>query len=504
MGLAAKILGGLGLVLWMGSVASADEGSVLDGIKLVVDVDGAPNLGTESMGAELRRNMANAVGPLVPSRLYDEAKADQKKKAKKAADAKALSQAGRRVGAQYVLRLKVQKNKKQVEARLRLIDAESGVVELDERVPSKNPAEARTLGAALAQKAVERLDQLVRARRTLAEIDKPIDPPTRTEAHAPPPPPPPPVVDASPPPPPPPLTAADEERARFVAAKEAARRAQLEGAAKPVSEAPAAAPTPAPPPSTELELPKPERRTPGILRVAVGGGAGLMRSYQLSSDQVGRSSLSHALDPLGLITVEGELLIPKLSAGVLVRGAFRPLHYAIDTNGPNSSDPAGSLFDASGALTYHLLLRGEGAGALRLIPQLGFRGSFSLVEEHPGDIIPSATTLAVFTGATLRWPVNEVLELAAGLQGGLIVAYQETPQDTGTSASGFNLGGELSARIWVTNHVAIAFDNHLTFDSVAFSGAPTRAVPPDEVGRLADVQVRIWDLRSSVGAAFRF
>ena len=84
------------------------------------------------------------------------------------------------------------------------------------------------------------------------------------------------------------------------------------------------------------------------------------------------------------------------------------------------------------------------------------------------------------------------------------MAYQETPKATGTSASGFNLGGDLSARIWVTNHVAIAFDNHLIFDAVAVSGAPTRAVPPDEVGRLADVRVRILDLRSSVGAAFRF
>lgn len=502
MGLAAKIFGGIGLACCLSAVASADEGSVLDGIKLVVDVDGAPNLGTESMGAELRRNMANAVGPLVPSRLYDEAKAELKKKGKKAADAKALSQAGRRVGAEYVLRLKVQKNKRQVEARLRLIDVDSGVVELDERVPSKSPAEARSLGASLAQRATERLDQLVRAKRTLAEIERPAEPPARTETRAPPPPPPPPLLEA--PPPPPPNTSADEERARFVAAKEAARRAQLDATANPGSKAQGADQTAPTPPSTELELPKPERRTPGILRVAVLGGAGLMRSYQLSSDQVGRSSLSHALDPLGLIAVEGELLVPKLSVGVLVRGAFRPLHYVINTNGPTSSDPAGNLFDASGAVTYHLLLRGEGADAVRLIPQLGFRGSFALVEEHPSDIIPSATTLVVFTGATLRWPINEVLELSAGVQGGLIVAYQETPKDTGTSASGFNLGGELSARIWVTQHVAIAFDNHLTFDAVAFSGAPTRAVPPDEVGRLADARVRISDLRSSVGAAFRF
>lgn len=500
-------------------LASASD-SVLEGTKLVVDVEGAPNLGTESLAAEVRRALANAVGPLVPSRRFDDAKAELKLKGPKAASTKALAAAGQRVSAEFVVRIKVQKARQKIDVRLRLIDVASGAVELDQRVKNKGPDEARSLGASLAQQAIERLDQLVRAKRTLAEIEHPREPPARAEAHAePPPPPPPPPVIAEPPTSDPARAAseanapgstetaqtqakpevlsADEERARFVAAKEAARRAR---ANPPPAEGPTVSPTP--PPATETSV-ETNGRPPNLLRFTVAGGSGLMRSYQLSASEIGRSALSHVIDPIGLLALEGEVVLPKIGAGLELRGAFRPVRYSIDAKGPASSAPSGSILDTSGALTYHLLL-GGGDDPLRLIPRLGFRGTFAQVEEHPEAIIPSSTTLAVYTGAAMRWPINDVFEVSAGLEGGLVVAYQETPSRSGTSVSGLMLAGKLGARIWVTQHLAIAFDNDLTMDSLSFGGAPTRTLPPDEVGRVADATVRILDLRSSVGATLRF
>jgi hypothetical protein len=240
------------------------------------------------------------------------------------------------------------------------------------------------------------------------------------------------------------------------------------------------------------------------LRLMVAGGAGVMRSYDLSSAAVPNSGLSYALDPLSLVSAKVEVITPGIPLAIMVRGAFRPVRYTVTVRDDASSTPGGSLLDVFGLLGYQLALGGEGRGASLLIPYAGVRLGVASVDQHPGNIVLGSSTMAALGGLAVRLPVNELLELNLGVDGGLVLGYTEDGATSGANGSGVTFGGDLDVRLWVADWIAVAFDNRFTAESVTFDGQPTRQAPLGEQGQLADVTVSTKDLRSSIGVALRF
>jgi hypothetical protein len=239
-----------------------------------------------------------------------------------------------------------------------------------------------------------------------------------------------------------------------------------------------------------------------FLRVSVGYGAGLIRAYELVSPGLGRSSVSHQLDPLAHYAGRIDLRVPGGVFGMALSGSFRPVSYQVDAGAEGSSAPGGSLTEAGGAALWHLSL-GRGTRALTLIPQLGARLALGSVEPHPGNAVLSTTAFALTGGLAVRGRPVANLELQAGLDGGILLSYTESPRTSGGSPRGFTAGGDLGARLWLTRSLALGLDVRFGMDRVAFVDEPTRRLPPIEEGRLSDLELTVTELRSSVGATFR-
>ena len=438
--------------------AEARPKSGLAGLEVVVTAHGADAPARESLLRGLRRELADVLGPLSPSRELDRALVELGISQGAARVPANLARAGRRVGAQYVVAVDVSKQGRELEARGRLIETEGGKVELELPIPLDPRGDATELGVTLARRVLARLETLRSPEGDLIYGGRPKEPDPSL-----------PGATAKKPPPAPPAPA------------------------------PTAAPAP-PPAAAEVEAPPPIVRT-DVLRVALGGGAGLLRNYSLGGGEVARSAVSHGLGPVSLFAGEIELYLPNAHLGLLVRGAYRTVQYEVAAGSEGRSTPDGSLFDLDAAVGYHLPLQ-DGGGPV-LVPSLGLRLNFADVAPHMGSIVLTSNTAALVAGAAIRWPVDERLELSAGLAGGMIFLYRETPRESGQSAGGYTFGGDLGARFWVFEAVALAADVRFTLDGVSFADQPSRILPPVEQGRLADASLSISDLRVSFGVAFR-
>lgn len=486
------------LLLWPASGQAQEEDEAIPesvkGLKIVIpEARGRRGYGGKKLSRSLRRTMTEGVGPLIRSRDFRKAQRKLRMRGRGRFKPDNLAKAGREVGAQYVLDVEITKKKWLYTARALLINTETGEVQMDFRSQFYRPqADTPDRGQRIGRRTLQKLATLLEEGRA-PQVETEPPPPVETTPPPPPPPPSPPIATAPPPPtdtappPPPPATTA------------------------PPPPPPAVAPPP-PAPSrpivasnttAEVEVEPKSKKTGEIFRAAIGGGAGLLRTYSLSSGSVDTSALSHQLDPLSLVAAEIEVAIPGVGLALFAAGSFRPVRYDLGIGEEGENAPRGSLIDARAAIGYQIPVAGEGLETFKITPRVGGRFGFYSVQDHPGNVVLSANTIAVGGGVGARMPVNEVLEIDAGIDAGYVVAYSERPATSGESAGGFSVAGDLGARIWLTTGVAIAFDNRFTFESVSFTGAPTRQLPAGEQTQLTDATVSTRDLRTTIGIAFR-
>jgi hypothetical protein len=448
------------------AVAAAGD---VKGVQVVVpEARGKKSWGTSEISRSLRLGLTEALGPLIPSKDFE-------KKLGGKTDPPSLAKTGKDVGAQYVLWVDVSKKGWLFTARALLIDATTGEIHMDFRSQFFKPAgEAGDRGTRIATRTLQKLSELMAA------------------GSAPPPPPPPPSVVVTPPPPPPPATVAT-----------APPPPSSEAPPPPPPEEVRAAPARPPSESTVVIQLEPEEEEVEIFRAAVGGGSGLLRTYELSSGSVETSGLSHRLDPLSLVTLDVEAVIPGVGLALAAGGSYRPVRYDIAVGNEGERSPRASLIDAHAAIAYQIAIAGRGLDKYMIIPRVGARFGFQSVQDHPGNAVLSFTTITVTGGLGARMPLNSILELDLGVDGGIIPVYSERPTTSGADPLGFMVSGDLGARIWLTSMIAIAFDNRFTFETTTFTGTPTRQLPPGEQAGLEDANLKTKDLKSTIGVAFR-
>lgn len=477
---------------------------------MVVDVRGRSKADRDRVGRAIRRRMVEAIGPLVPSRELERARRKLKLRGRRASSPRNLARAGLEIGAEHIIDVYVKRKGRGASVRARIVDVATGETAFEERatVPNRkrNSAEVGTkIGDAL----IAKLQDITAAYGGTVSAPPPPPPPTAPFAGDPellpee-------TIVATPDPAPSPKTSADPY-AGIDDPVAATSPSESNGGTKWFSTEAERAP----PPAARIAEPEPEKRawfTPPppeapapteFVRVGVQGGAGVLRQYTLATD-AGASALSYTLDPLSMLVFDFDLVVPRANVGIALDAAFRPVAYSIDRGDLGTAFPSGLLIDFLAAINYHAEVSGSGREAFKVMPNIGVRVTAANVEQHPGNVIPSATLVAAIVGTDARLPVSELVELEGGVFVGLIVAYDETPLASGNTNGGFTAGGKLGMRVWVTPYLGITFDNILTYDTIGFADAPDRPLPPDERGRIQDASVSIVDVRSSVGIAFRF
>lgn len=532
----AALLGLLVVGPWLGErTANAQDWTSIRGIRVVVDVRGKHKGSRAKVGKAIRRRMVDAIGPLVPSRELDGAKKKLRLSGVRAHSPANLARAGLEIGAEHIVDVYVKRVRRGAQIRVRLIDVATEKIAFEQVTKIDNVKKQGTkagteLGSALIQK--------------LQEITSAYGGSVTAAAPPPPPPPPPsapfagspevlpearitadldePNAGEPPPPPPPPPSGSDpyagidDPVAPSVSAQKKDSSVKWFSSKGEETETADASSLDAPPPSGStgdakgdskrvwFEPPPPEEVDPAeFVRVGVAGGAGVLRSYTLATDE-GSSALSYTLDPLSMLAFDFELIVPRANVGLKIDSTFRPVAYSIDRGEDGTAFPSGLLIDFNGAVNYHAEVLGSGRNAVRIIPNAGVRVAAANVEQHLGNVIPSATMVGVFVGGDARYPINELFEIEGGAMFGLIVAYDETPLTSGDANGGFMVGGHVGMRVWVTPYLGITFDNAINYDAITFSSVPDRPLPPDEVGRVSDASITIFDVRSSAGVAFRF
>ncbi len=445
--------------------------AVPDAGRWVVETIGPERLGRDKVQSTLEGTLAGKVA-LIPQGDFAIRKRRLRLRGKKARNAGYLAKAARTAGARWLLLVSLAKvtGDPPFTVKARLIDADTGVVSL---------RFARRYGRGGAGAAAEAIAAEALARISPEAPETSDAPPIPIADREPEPEPEPEIADDPPPDPPPP------------------EPVELAASDPPPPLERIVAPEPEPEPDPEPDAPV--SRT-ALGRVRLGAGSGWIRSVQVTAEAIGDSSLSYRLGPTSLFELGGEFVIPDAGLGVAVDLGLQPVRYAIDT-GEGSSRPRGTIFDMFALIIYPFAF--GAADAPVLIPGLGAHLSIASVEEHPLDVIPEATALAVVAALSLRIPIGRVLEIEAGGHGGYIPLYRERPTDTGRSRGGFTAGGRFAVRVWLFAGLGLSLDSRLGFDRVAFSERPTRAVPPGEQD-LENAALGLLELKSTLAVAYRF
>lgn len=483
----SKVLGialGLGLALSTGAARAQDAvpGSV-KGVTVVVELRGKRRHGADRLSRTLRRKLADALGGLRSSRALHREQDRLEIPKKERTKPSRLAIAGKGVNAEYLVFVRVaRKRRARYEAKGYLIETETAKIIAKHTEKYRRPSkEAGPAGERLA------IAMLVAIGKLKASEAPPAEPPPIAAAPEPPPlpetPTAPPPNPAEPTPAPPPTEPA------------------IAAAPPPSFAPPRRAPTP--PPSIETPAPKRRpRRGVAEVRVAVGAGAGLVRSYDISAEAVQVSDLSHSLSPQGMARLVAEVELTKIGLGLSVQGSLRPVGYQVVVDS-ETRELSGMLLDAQAALRYHLALTERAGLPVQLLPALGVRLSRSGVESHSPAVIPNATLISPFARVGARLPYDEQLELEGGVDFGLAAGYAESPVDSGESPGGFSFGADVGLRYWFGARFGVAFDTRFTMDKLSFSNQPTRAVTRNEQAGLLDVNLSIIDVRSALSMLIR-
>ena len=253
--------------------------------------------------------------------------------------------------------------------------------------------------------------------------------------------------------------------------------------------------------------PTPSRPTEPLelLRVSVGAGAQFLRSYDVGFQTLNDSDLSHTLSPLGLFSADIEATLPDIPVFGRVVTSLRPVNYSLEVQNAEPVEDARGLFvNVTGLVGYSIGLGGDSRSNVRILPAAGLRLAVSSVPERIREAVLSSTSLGAVGGVTLRWPVNEMLEIDIGVDGGYVFSYSESPNQTGNGGAGFVVGADVGAQVWLTDSFGIMIDNRFVYESIGLDGAPNRTVPESEgQGTLSDGSVTTQDLLTSIGVVFR-
>jgi hypothetical protein len=492
------------------SISAQAEDSPVKGLKIVVpEAGGKAAYGKAQLTKAVRRALSEAIGPLISSKELKAAQKKLKHKGKALHAASSLAEAASTIDAQYVVSVELTKEKWLYTAHAQLINVETGEVQMDFRSQYFKPkSEAEDRGKRIGARVLQKLDQLLRdgpapfaKKRKEPEVaSAPDAPPAKRE------------VDR-------PAGKRTDEPSEPPPAKSAPKQAEPERVAQQE-------PPPPPPPAVQAERKSSEGQTAAIeiaptrvtedvteiLRFTLTGGAGLLHTYDLASATVDSSRLSYRLDPLAMVASSAEVVIPSIGIGLDARFAYRPARLQVsvmnmapnpmDPNAGRANTPAGRFFDGTLLLEAQISLSGSGRGAFKLIPAAGGKVGVVSVDSHPGAIILSSQEFAPIGSLQLRMPINEVLELDLGVDGGWILSYKESPAASGSTVNGGpTIGGTFSARIWLSSSIGVAFDTRFDYDRISFSGPPSRILPIGEM--LDSVSLSTRDLRSGIGLALR-
>ena len=473
---------GLGWAPHPSALAQAEDSSSVKGVPVVVELKGRRKHGADRLSRTLRRTLADALGGLRSSRALHREQARLGITDNESTRPSKLAEAGRGVAAEYLVFVRVtRKRRARYEAKGYLIDTKDAQVVHRSIVKFRRPSkEAGKAGVEIANSMLKGLTEIVAARQ---------------------PPPPPPVVAVAPDPTPEPTP----EPAPPVAPPPPAAAPSPEPT-PPVAVAPAPEPTPEVQPPPSVQTPAPRRTTKDkalSLRIGLGGGAGVVRNYQVSADQLSASDLSHSLGPQGMARLGLELMLPTIGLGLAVETSLRPVGYTIVVDGENQ-DLSGLLIDARAALGYHLKVSERAGQAISLVPALGLRLSRAGVEDHPTNVVPSANLTVLFAEVGVRLPYDDNLTFELSADFGVVAGYSESPVTTGESAGGFAFGADLGVHYWISDLLGVAFDSRFSLDRLSLSERPTRAVPANEQANLQDANISITDLRTAVSVMFRF
>ena len=518
----------LGFLVIPSRSAAQETSADVSGVKVVVpQARGRRNWGRDQLTASIRKTIGDGALLLDPGD-YTQAQKKLKIRGRAANRPQNMARAARAIGAQFVLDVRISRQRWLYTATARLIDAETGEEKMNFRSQYYKPrAEAEDRGFRIATRTLQKLGTLLESGEIPGMIaSQAVERPGRDPmAFVPP-------ADIADPkddtssPQDDPFGRVDQDEPDQASSTRSSDRDDDALAAHDSAGSSGFAPPPpaeapfspessgsgttsqfesTPPTTTAVSEPAPTSfaRPLEVLRISISAGAEFVRAYDVTSDAVTNSELSHALSPLGLVSAEIEAIVPDIPFFFRTSASFRPVNYSLDVQNSVPVEGSGILLNALGLVGYQIALSGNERSSIRLIPSAGIRLALSSAAAEINDVVLSSTSLAAIGGLTFRWPLNDVLELDIGVDGGYVFSYSESPTTTGNDGAGFVVGGDLSAQIWLTDTIGILVDNRFVFESVSFKGAPTRAVQESEQAGLTDATVSTRDLFTSVGVIFR-
>ena len=465
---------------------------------------GNKSWGTGPLTQRLRQTVSEAVGPLVPSKKFEQVQKKLGMRGEKALEPEALARAGKEAGAAYVLTVTVTRERFLHTARALLVNAATGEIQMDFRSQYYKPTdEAADRGLRIGKRAVLKLAELLQTSPPADAGGIASAPSEKVDDSS--------VASATPPAkrdergksdkvddgertrstPLPQPRASQNERVRMMIAKRARHRHERRhSGAEPSG---TASPEPTTTATADVER---SGVAPEWLRFVGAAGASWMHTYTLSSPDVAKSKLSYVNGPRATFFAEAELVVPGAPIDVRLRGAIRPARYDIRIPNEEPKSISGFAVDSSGFVGYRLVLSGSRQSPTTLTPALGARFAMSTGEDVSNALL-SHQSFAPMAALHLGLPINDVLELRTGVDGGLLLSYSEKPATNGTFDGGFALGAELAARVWVLESPAaalgIAFDLRFDMERIGFSGTASRKEVGGE-GKLTDASLATMEL----------
>lgn len=479
--------------LIVSSTANAQEDPPAGVVGLEVVV--LPARGKLSWGASwftqsLRKNLSEAIGPLVPYKAYRSAARELGLRGRALYRPENIAKVGRKAGAQYVVTTKITRKGWLYTAHTILVNTLTQEIQMDFRSGYYRPRrEAADRGYRTARTTVKKLGILVEEGKVPAPVASTADVPE------------PPLEEPAPPPEE--TTVATGPEPEPATTPEPAPTTNDEPNVDPEPAFAEGASSPPPPEGTEVTYdapPTPPEEPSDIFRAGLHLGSGLLRTYRLSSDAVDKSRLSYDLEPFAHMAGAVEFILPGTGLGAFGRFAYSPIQFTVTRTDGEPQTPSGNLLELDFGLSYHLALDGKGHDAVELVPRAGVLISALSVDTHPGDAILSQSSIAPVLDLGLRLPAGRFEILLQG-GGGVVVSYEEEPTTSGDPGIGWLIDGRLEARIWISEPVGILLSSSISYFSLGLSGAPERSVPPGE--DLTDASLTCLDLRVGLGAAFR-
>ena len=235
----------------------------------------------------------------------------------------------------------------------------------------------------------------------------------------------------------------------------------------------------------------------GTFDLTLGAGSGLYRDYRISTEAIDRSRLSHRASPVPLFRVAAHVVLEALDLGFRANLEFRTQQYTVELGEEGQVDPEGYLLDLELGVLYRLQW-----GRVDIMPRAGVRVNVSSVDDQEFPILVSATAVAPTVGVGLLWQ-GESWDARAGADVGWTVFYEERPRTTGDGGQGPGVLLRGGLTFWLTEELGVGLDTVLSIDVLSFDGGLTRTVPNAEEPGLRDANLTIIDWRATASARLR-